>query len=171
MDIDSVRFLVGFVLLSWVLAYAWWVKVRVLRLRDDLFAIRDRLFDAAQSEAGFDDPAYCYARNSINCTIRLAGTLSVPTVIYMCAKADGKSVPSRPGSKSADLQQAVTAALDDRDTRVVKYLLNETLGGRFLCIVALFLFLPREIYQLVQRRSVAHCLESRLAQELSLHAA
>lgn len=171
MDIDTARFGAGLVLLSCAITYAWWVKVRVLRLRDDLFSIRDRLFDAAESAQAFDDPAYRYARNSINSTIRLAGTLSVPTAIYLFIKVDLRGISSRPVSGNESLQASITEALEERDGRVAKYLARETFSGRLFSLIALLYLLPREVRGLFAKQSVGPCLDSPLAHELSINAA
>jgi len=68
-------------LLSLAIAYAWWVRFRVWMLREDLFSIRDQLWDTMLEEGTLDDPEHRRVRDEINALIRIAPLFSVWTVI------------------------------------------------------------------------------------------
>src|SRR5205809_877952 len=68
------------VLLSLVITYAWWAYFRVWILRQDLFEIRDRLWDTAHEKGLLWNPDYLNTRDGINAMIRLAPWLSLPAM-------------------------------------------------------------------------------------------
>ena len=119
----------GFVL---TLAYALWVRVRVLRLRQDLFAIRDELFDRATEFDAFLDPAYREARRQINGTIALADLISIPVVVRVSARAWSQGSIERDPLQSTSIpamQAAIAHADEATSRRVFRYLAKETLVG------------------------------------------
>lgn len=117
-------------LLGAVTTYALWIRVRVLLLRQDLFAIRDALFDRIVKLGKLDDPAYRHARDEINGVIRIAAGLSVSTIGYaITCKAKGTPTPT---SEDEAVREAVRDAKSKAATRLGKYLLRETLGGIFI---------------------------------------
>lgn len=62
--------------LSILISYAWWVKVRTWMLRQELFEIRDWLWDCMRRGDKLNDPGYQQVRHSINAMIRLAPLLT-----------------------------------------------------------------------------------------------
>jgi hypothetical protein len=73
----------GLLLLSACVGYAMWVRVRVWRFRQDLFEIRDRLWDQMRSRGELSHPAHREARNAINALIRLAPALSLVSFLIL----------------------------------------------------------------------------------------
>jgi hypothetical protein len=66
----------------WVLVFMCWRTYRVDALRQQLFALRDELFDYATSGAiSYDDPAYGKLRLLMNGMIRFAHRLSFPRLL------------------------------------------------------------------------------------------
>jgi hypothetical protein len=60
-----------------VVLLRWWATARLDAFRQDLFIVRDKLFDYAQEgKIGFDDPAYRLLRQLFNGMIRYAHQLT-----------------------------------------------------------------------------------------------
>lgn len=121
--------------LSMTLSYAWWLRIRVWALRQDLFTIRDRLWDRMRAEGTLDHPAHRWYRNNLNSLIRFAPALSFTTIVQML---DAGVVPAYPEGIDPDhLPEAVTQARQAADERIVKYLLFHTITGWIVIGVAL----------------------------------
>ena len=76
MSIGGLEFTASLFLL-WALVFLCWRSYRVDRLRDQLFGLRNELFDiTAQGALSFDDPAYQMLRNTMNGLIRGAEHIS-----------------------------------------------------------------------------------------------
>jgi hypothetical protein len=118
--------------LSLAIAYAWWVKFRVWILREDLFAIRDRLWGTMQELGQLDDPEHRRVRDEINALIRVAPLFSVWTVISI--KLEGVKLDfSERDSASCPIQKAREQVV----RRLARYLLFQTLSGLlFLVLVS-----------------------------------
>jgi hypothetical protein len=132
-------------LLSLAIAYAWWVKFRVWMLREDLFAIRDRLWDKMSEDGQLDDPGHRHVRNEINALIRIAPLFSVLTVFSIVLEgAQFDLIQQGPFSGS------VQKARDEVVQRITRYLLLHTLFGLivFVLIVFAFIILVRVRYPL-----------------------
>jgi len=68
--------------LLWVLIFVCWKNYRVDQLRQNLFALRDDLFDFALTGAvAFDHPAYGKLRTTINGMIRFAHRIAFPRIL------------------------------------------------------------------------------------------
>ncbi|MGO9468808.1 MAG: hypothetical protein ACLQIB_16875 [Isosphaeraceae bacterium] len=118
-------------LLSLTLSYAWWIKFRVWMLRQDLFLIRDRLWDTMRSLGELDDPGHRQVRDHINAAIRLAPLFTVWTVIRIAIEGP----QSRPLSEKP-IRNEAQEALDKAVLRISRYLLFETLSGLLFFSVA-----------------------------------
>src|SRR6056297_2477608 len=68
--------------------YLAWRQLRVVFLRQDLFAIRDHLWDRAKKSDGFSDPAYREAREALNGVILYAHKLDLFTFAVTRAQGD-----------------------------------------------------------------------------------
>src|SRR6266446_6459148 len=66
--------------LALLVCYAWWSRFRVWVLRQDLFAIRDVVWDAMRAQGMLEDPAHREFREGINAMIRFAPDLTFFTV-------------------------------------------------------------------------------------------
>ena len=71
MNYEFIWILIGALVLSVSVSYGLWAKLRIVLLRQDLFVIRDRLWDRAGELSGFDDPAYRHARKHLNDAVRI----------------------------------------------------------------------------------------------------
>ena len=125
--------IIGMLTVSFALTYAWWCKVRVIRLRQDIFDRRDELFDLAAKLAGHSDPAYKDARRQLNTIASVADTISIPVFLYWIYRGERTK---REVHQHADpqMQAAIDEALMWCAERVARYLLRETLDGVFLML-------------------------------------
>lgn len=116
--------------ISLTLSYAFWVRVRVLRLQQDIYDIRDELFDEACRLEAHDDPAYCQTRQFLNGLAGSAADLSVPAMIYLVSQSPSPPLGDwKPTTNNAELQVAIDKSIHASARRIVFYLSHETLTG------------------------------------------
>jgi hypothetical protein len=127
----SIQLILGCFLLSMVVTYAWWSYLRVWFLRQDLFMIRDQLWEAMRTKGTLDLPAHRECRDSINAIIRVAPFLSTLTVFRLFTVEVQHVAPD-----IQSMPQEVVLARNRVVLRVTRYLLCESLSG---LRVALFL--------------------------------
>jgi hypothetical protein len=118
----ELKILLGMLLISSSLTYLWWMKFRVWKLRQQLFAVRDRLWDAMQSIDQLEHPAHRKVREGINDWIRLVPSLSVWMILQLLVED-----PDRITLEDGPPQ--VAKAKHDATQRIVSYLLLETFSG------------------------------------------
>ena len=126
------RIIIFSTLLSVVLTYCWWVRFRVWIFRQDLFAVRDDLWDEMRVGGHLDDPDYRDFRRSVNSLIRFAPMLSIPTFMWTLFNYE----KSRATSLNSRHLEVVTRARTLVFNRVIQYLLLESATG--IAILALF---------------------------------
>lgn len=124
---DMVWIAIGVMLVSWALTYAWWVKVRVVCLRQHIYDIRDQLFDYAVTHGHLDDEAYRQARRQLNAIAAGVDVITVPVVGYMVRH--GVSEEALPKSDNEAMQAKIDASIEACFSRVFYYLKNETFTG------------------------------------------
>ncbi len=134
MTFEMLILLVTSLVLSLVLAYACWIKVRVVCLQERLFAIRDSLFDDARIMGCLADTAYRYHRNVFNALIRLAPTFSVPTLLWLMLQASKENEEVIPQSSNAKLQESIDKAASKVSFELLDYVFRHTITGR-ICMV------------------------------------
>ena len=119
---------VGMMIVSCALSYAWWCKVRVVQLRQDLFDLRDALFDAASDIGALDDPAYRAARRHFNAIARTAEHITIPVLAFVLHRGVSRNEMLK--SDNPRLQEEIDRALDSCADRLRAYLLKDTFTGR-----------------------------------------
>ncbi|MCK4660788.1 MAG: hypothetical protein KAV82_14810 [Phycisphaerae bacterium] len=125
---------IGIVFVSGGLGYACWVRVRAIRLTEDLFAKRDELFDLAADLGMLHDEGYRLARQHINSLIRLTNTISVPVIYFLYCSPLPKADPPR--CEDQRLQQAVDQTMVWVTNRIGTYLMRETAIGIVITLIA-----------------------------------
>ncbi len=155
----EIQLLVGCLVVSIALSYAWWVSLRVTCLKEEIFAIRDRLFDDALEQCRLADPAYVDARGRLNMLIRFAHMWNFPVFIaVLVSPSPGRK---RIESEDAQFDAFIQTAIDEASTRYVMYMLTSTLTGRFVAIFAVTLmpwiaitsWLKRRVYRLIETQA------------------
>jgi len=119
---DYIQLFLGVLLLTFVCSYAAWTKFRVVRLRQDLFGIRNRLWDRMRELGSFDDPAHLATRERINAMIRFAHLLNLPMMFFLMIKIPKPAVPAIPSSSDPDTQIAIDEATDASVNCVLSYM-------------------------------------------------
>ena len=135
---DQFLFIIGCLLLSLSLTYLWWVRLRVVMLREDLFVLRDNLFDQAVARDRLNDPGYVDARRKINSLIRFAHLWSWP--VFFSVILRHRSSSTRVESDDPAFNELLEASLHSASTRFVQYLLRDTLTGRVFFVVGMIVF-------------------------------
>src|SRR5882724_11471880 len=96
----AIYILTGLIVLVWWL-YGPWQRFVVDIVRQQLFELRDHLFDiAARGSIPFDDPAYRYARWKLNAQIRFAHKATIWRTATMAPIARRLPAPRLPTSVS-----------------------------------------------------------------------
>jgi hypothetical protein len=149
--------------ISLVVTYLWWVKIRVWRLRQDLFVIRDELWDAMRIDGSFSDPEYREFREGMNAVIRLAPVLSILTVIGIVLNRDEFRPFGSHIARKAPIAKARALAF----SRITTYLLFETLTGLVIVGLALVFGLSMAFKKALSRR-IEWLIDSRELQALNL---
>lgn len=116
--------MIGSLIFSFGITYFWWVKFRVWKLREDLFVIRDELWDRARAEGNLDHESHRKFRDVINSLIRIAPILTFFTFFRIILVSDGSEE-----IEQCDPLTEVEEARRKVISRLVHYLLRETLVG------------------------------------------
>jgi hypothetical protein len=154
----------GVCLISFSLTYAWWVKARVVCLRQDIFDIRDDLFDVALELGVLDDTAYRDARDHLNNIASAASLFSIP-FFATCVSQAGES-RAFDKTSNAKLQEAIDKRVRRCASRIGNYLLYETFTGWSICTLFTAVRLM-EIAKQTAESSIQGWLNSSSAEELS----
>lgn len=132
--------IVGSTLVSFAVTYAWWAKVRAIALRQNIYDVRDQLFDAAAAIGGgsFSDPAYREARTRLNgIAVSAEFIASGPALIYLHVlfRTTGRRL-TIPETDNQDLSRAIKDAMRGCEDRIAGYVLHETALGLAVLAVA-----------------------------------
>lgn len=162
--IAMIAVVVGTTMLSAALAYAWWCRIRVVALRQDIFDLRDGLYDVALAESIFDDPAYRSAREHLNRVANVSDSITIPVLVFVLHR--GVTELPRPRSRNDRMEQAIELAMRQCVERIMRFLWHQTFTG----------WIARPILRLVHigtlvesqtRRWTDRWLKSTVAEDLS----
>lgn len=160
----EIEIIAGCLILSLVITYAWWIHLRVWFFRQDLFAIRDELWDAVRAKGALDDPAHRDLRDAINSLIRIAPFLSLLTVIKILVdKTEIKPVLA----ENLNLSE-ITDAREKVFRRVVRFLLFETFSGWYV-VAGAYVFGIAKWLRVSLKRRVEWLVDSREFQTIDRH--
>lgn len=126
--VELLPLFLGTFLLTFVVCSAWWIRVRVILLREELFAVRDELWDRAFELEKLNDSAYQEMREHINALIQAAGYVTFITLIL--ATMSGRNPPERRRSEDEQLQESIDLAYTKVAKSVLGYCLDDTLTGK-----------------------------------------
>ena len=118
-------------LVSGALTYAWWVKVRVVCLRQHIYDIRDDLFDYAAGHDCLDDEAYRETRKQLNAIAVGADLITIPVILYMLTHGHNERTLTK--SENEAMQVRIDSSIEACVVRVLYYLKNETFTGVAFC--------------------------------------
>ena len=135
MTTEHIWFLIGVFTMSAGVSYAWWMKIRVVWLRQDIYDYRDELFMEALRRGCVQDPAGQAAREHLNCIARVSPVLSLFVLAHVVqfGLAEKKKFPR---SKDKGFDEVVGATMKKAGLRVQHYLLRQTLTGLLLVPLA-----------------------------------
>ena len=125
MIIEYTVLVVSFLALGLLTKYVVWVKVREIFVRQDLFIIRDRLWDQAELLGGLNDPAYREVRRKMNSLIMGAPYVSLPMLHKARCLWKDHPAKSRPRSESKDMEQLLKNAEKATRKRIREYLTRD----------------------------------------------
>ncbi len=154
---DEISSAMGFFLVFasfWLLVFVFWRLYRVASLRQDLFAMRDDLFDyAASGFIGFDNEAYLKMREEINSLIRFAHKLTtgraiMGTLLSLSSnvKKDGDSpsegaIASLPEGEAKEYMNRILMRVR---IRIALYIVS---GFPFFILWCIFIISARALYR------------------------
>ncbi len=121
-------FLFGVFLMSFGVSYAWWMKIRVMWFRQDIYDLRDELFMACVRLRCVDDEGGRAARDHLNVLAQVASVLSIP-FLANAIQLGLAEVCAIPKSKNVELDKLIESAMNRADRRIGRYLLRESLTG------------------------------------------
>lgn len=133
---EQAQLILASALLSFAAFYLIWMKVRVVVLREQLFKIRDRLWDDAYRLDQLDDPAYLTARERLHVLIQYAHHVDLPTFVYAGIKQSDGPPLAIASSNNEAMQSAIEDATLSTAKRLLTYLFLMRLSG-LLPLVAL----------------------------------
>lgn len=138
----------GLLLTSSAAAYAWWVSLRVVLLRQDILDLRDGLFDAARELDALADPAHRSVRGHLNKVAAHADDITVPVVAFILYRGLDKSgVTPCFHTNNPELQAAIDHAMEESAHVVGRHLLRRTFTGAIILPMASFVRLGHELEQ------------------------
>jgi hypothetical protein len=158
------RFLIGCFGISVVITYLCWVRFRVWSLRQDLFEIRDNLWDRMESEGRLDDPAHRELRDAINSLIRIAHFLSPLTILRILLNRE-KFSPLLALRENDELLKQTRAQVF---VRVARYILLESASGWLVAVLAAAFGMYSAISNALTRR-IEWLVDSQEFQTLDAH--
>lgn len=126
---------VGFTALTLVGLYIQWRSLRVVLLRLDLLAIRNKLWDESRELGCLCDPAYQEFRRNLNLMITHAHKIDLISLALSTGLSDAEA--AMPSCSNTDLQ----AALDRALASTVSCMNNYILWHRFFTGIVLVRFL------------------------------
>jgi hypothetical protein len=129
---DYLKLYLGLIIVSTSISYGWWVRIRIIRLRRDIFDIRDSLFDFALSHDCLREPFYKKSREHFNSIAKSAYLLTGRVILYSLSRGVEKQELSKTENK--ELLEKVNNSFNDLSLRLQKYFLKETLLGFFVLI-------------------------------------
>lgn len=128
---DLIQLAIGSLMLTGAVLYWLWLKVRVVFLRQELFRLRDHLWDVAQTKGLLDDPAYACAREHLNACIRAAMHFSV--TMFQCTLNDSER-SERPSSADPQFSALIDETYAECGRLLARYVLFWRLSGwLYLC--------------------------------------
>jgi hypothetical protein len=115
----------GVLLLGAISTYCWWIYFRVWVFRQDIFEIRDRLWDLANSRGILDDPRHREARETLNAIIRFAPRFSLATWLALdrLPHRERRKIVTHPSIPE------INKALNDAMNRLDKLIFAQTASG------------------------------------------
>lgn len=122
---DYLEFFLTCLALSLVLTYALWVRYRVWVFRQDLFKIRDELWDEMLKLGNLDLTEHREFRDGINSLIRIAPLLSIFTMVRLL----GELKPLHEILSRRGYPPAIHNARRGMVLRTARFLLLETISG------------------------------------------
>jgi hypothetical protein len=139
-----VELVIGVLLISGSVTYGLWTIIRVLQLRQDIYDLRDFLFDEAQKIGALGDPAYRDLRNTLNGLARIADRVSVPATVYLFLQdpPSGSAASARRESSREDVERLVQSVYTRLTNRLARYLFLETAAGWMILLSLVFALLP-----------------------------
>jgi hypothetical protein len=144
----EIQFVLSSLGLSAIITYFWWSRHRVWAFREDLFAIRDRTWDAMLAEGLLQSSEHVSFRSEVNSLIRLAPYLSIFTALKLIFELD----LTRGAIESHPTLPQLEAPRDEITSRVVRYIMLESLSGwTILAFFGLF-GMARPMYKAIINR-------------------
>lgn len=145
------QYFIGIALVSFGLCYAAWIRIRPLRLRQDIYDLRDELFDEALAAGALTDPGYRQLRLQLNSWARSAAMISFPSLVYLLVTLDD-DLPTPIPSERPEVQAILERTYDRLARRLIRYVAFETLPG----LIVLATLVPLWVVRVTFIARIAH---------------
>lgn len=126
----------GTLMISLALSYAWWIRVRIINFRQDVFDVRDDLFVRAMELHAFEDSAYRATRDHLNKVAASADHATISVIAYLMHKGLTGSLKDRTRTSNEALQVAIDDAIEATATRLAHLLVYETATGWLVMVMS-----------------------------------
>src|SRR5581483_8111167 len=126
-DPAIIELFAGCFIIGAVVNYYVWCRVRLVLLRQELFAVRDALWDQAAEKGFLGDARYRAIRHRINGCIRGAAFLNIDTLTL----SSGAEADELPCASSPAAQSACDEAVAQCGWIIVKYVMFHRASGWF----------------------------------------
>lgn len=124
---------IGALIIGLAISYAWWCRLRVIYLRQDLFKLRDELWLVARRRDRLEDKAYSDARDILNWCIRGASFISLPQLISSLIEARMRSNQfEERKTDDSEMQAAIDKTNQELVERLGRYVLRDRFVSGFL---------------------------------------
>lgn len=166
--------LTGFgLVVLWLITYFGWRPYRIDKVRNELFALRNELFDyAAGGGVPLNDTAYRMLRDRVNALIRYAHIITVTRLlIFMaanryCNSEFAESPHQKYLAEVSRLPESAQTKLRDINDRVAKILARKLVFGSPLLLMVMIIYLFPVIVRKTLRIAPNEDTRLRVAREL-----
>lgn len=144
---------------SALISYLWWLKFRVWIFRQDLFEIRDLMWDRAKAEGLLEHPDYQSVRDKINVVIRVAPLFQAASFYFIISQTWRRQTATLPTLPLA------RETLESVAKRAMRFICYESFMG-FVTLLIIKTSLRREPWPDI---SLAAWIESDALRETDLN--
>lgn len=148
-------------LLSLTITYAWWVRLRVWFLRQDLFNIRDVLWQQMHDSGSLGDQSYLEFRDGINSIIRIVPYLSFIVLARILFEDGGTQHSS--GKELVEVVNARKLVVD----RLLRYMLQESVVG-LAALAIVFVYQCKSLAEIQVAKWISRLIDSSSVRALRL---
>ncbi len=124
-------------LLTLVISYIGWSKLRIRFLRQELYGVRERLWEQASEFHAFDDVGYRDVRDQLHVLIAIAHKINLPMIIYTRLLIEDSSKEDsllHTACVDSEMQAHCSQAMSEAGMIVTRYVTRQRFFSGFMLI-------------------------------------